>query len=252
MTKSHLYIPDVQTKPRAPNKHLRWIGKYIADKQPDRIIIGGDFADMPSLSSYDKGRKAAEGTRYQHDVDSCRRALDLLFDAISSARNYSPIIDLTLGNHEERILRHAEANPELDGKLSISDLGYEDYGITVHDFLKVIVRDGIAYSHFFPRAGSGKVTQTRNGAPNAKAQLIREGRSCTAGHTQGLDIACMPLGGKLQWSIIAGSCYLHEERYLSPQGNKHWNGVILKNGVSNGNYSPIFVDLNYLARRYGR
>lgn len=57
MSKSILYIPDCQIKPDVPLDHLRWLGNYIVKKQPDIIVNGGDFADMPSLSSYDVGKK---------------------------------------------------------------------------------------------------------------------------------------------------------------------------------------------------
>jgi hypothetical protein len=248
---THLVIPDIQTKQGVPNKHLTWIGKYIADKRPDVIIQIGDFADMESLSSYDKGKKSHEGKRYKKDIEATWRAMDLLCAPIRACRGYDPRMVLTLGNHEQRIERAVEANSELEGTMSLDDLGYEGYGWDVKQFLEVVTIDGISYSHFFPRSAAGKVCQTRNGAPNAKAQLVREGRSCTAGHSQGLDVACLPLGGRLQWGLIAGSCYLHDEAYLSPQGNSHWNGVVVKNGVSRGEYSPILVDLKYLGKRYG-
>lgn len=249
---SHLIIPDVQVKPGVPTRHLTWIGKYIADKQPDVIIQIGDFADVPSLSSYDKGRKSFEGRRYRKDVDAARRAMECLVAPFAGARQYNPRMELTLGNHEQRINRAVESTPELEGTISTDDLEYEAFGWNVHNFLEVVTIHGIAYSHFFPRAGSGKVVQTRNGAPNAKAQLVREGRSCTSGHAQGIDIACLPLSGRLQWGLIAGSCYLHREDYLGPQGNNHWQGVVLKNGVKRGSYSPILVDLDYLKDRYGK
>lgn len=248
---SHIVIPDTQVKPGSSTKHLQWIGQYIRDKQPDVIIQIGDFADMHSLSSYDKGRASFEGRRYTKDTDSSKAAMETLVNQFSGVRGYNPRMVLTLGNHENRITRAADATPELQGHLSLTDLGYEDFGFEVHDFLKVVTIDGVSYSHFFPRAASGRVVQTRNGAPSAKAQLVREGRSCTSGHMQGLDVACLALGSKLQWGLIAGSCYLHNETYLGPQGNKHWRGVILKNGVSQGTYSPIFVSLDYLKERYG-
>lgn len=251
MSKTHLVIPDVQTKHGVPTKHLTWIGKYIADKQPDVIVQIGDFADMESLSSYDKGKKSHEGRRYQKDLEATWKAMELLVSPFASIGGYSPRMVLTLGNHEERIERAVENNAELEGTMSTDDLCYEDYGFEVHPFLKVVTIDGISYSHFFPRSSSGKVVQTRSGAPSATAQLVREGRSCTAGHAQGLDIRCLPLGGRLQWGLIAGSCYLHDESYLGPQGNEHWRGIVLKNGVSKGEYSPILVDLKYLSKRYG-
>lgn len=248
---THLVIPDTQVKPGASIAHLTHIGKYIVAKRPDVVIQIGDFNDMESLSSYDKGRKSHEGRRYKRDCEASYRALEALLTPIAKARGYNPRLVLTLGNHEERILRAVETNAELEGTMEIADLKYEEFGFEVHDFLEVVSIDGIAYSHFFPRSSAGRVVQNRSGAPNAKAQLVREGRSCTAGHTQGLDIACLPLGGKLQWGLIAGSCYTHDETYLGPQGNKHWRGVILKNGVANGTYSPVLVDLGYLKKRFG-
>jgi hypothetical protein len=248
----HLLIPDVQAKKGVPNRHLRWVGKYIAAKQPDVVVQIGDFGDIPSLSSYDKGKKSHEGRRYQRDLEAVWEAMDVLMEPIAKTRGYKPRLVLTLGNHEERILRAVESNSELEGTMGISDLRYEQYGWEVYDFLDVAKIDGISYSHFFPRSSSGKVVQTRNGAPNAKAQLVREGQSCTAGHAQGIDIACLPLAGKLQWGLIAGSCYLHKEGYLGPQGNRHWQGVVLKNGVKNGTYSPVLVDLDYLRQRFDK
>lgn len=248
--RSHLLIPDVQVKPKQKLKHLEWAGKYIADKQPDVIIQIGDFNDVPSLSSYDRGKLSFEGRRYRNDIDAGRKAMDILFEPIARTRGYTPRLVLTKGNHEHRISRIVQDHPELEGAISEDDLGYEDYGWEVYPFLEVVVIDGIAYSHFFPRASSGKVVQTRNGAPSARAQLVREGRSCTSGHAQGFDIACAPMAGRLQWGLIAGSYYLHNEEYLGPQGNNHWRGLVLKNGVDRGTYSPIAVDINYLKKRY--
>lgn len=248
--RTHLLIPDVQVKPKQSFKHLEWAGKYAADKQPDVIVQIGDFADMESLSSYDRGRRSFENRRYRKDVDASKAAMEVLMNPIAKVPGYNPDLHLTLGNHEARTDRATEESPELEGAISTDDLGFKDFGWTVHQFLEVLVLDGVAYSHFFPRAGTGKVVQTRNGAPSARAQLTREGRSATAGHAQGFDIACAPMAGRLQWGLIAGSYYLHDERYLGPQGNNHWRGLVLKNGVDRGMYSPIPIDIGYLKKRY--
>lgn len=59
----HLVIPDTQVKPNESIDHLLWAGKYAVDMQPDTIICIGDWWDMGSLSSYDKGKKSFEGRR---------------------------------------------------------------------------------------------------------------------------------------------------------------------------------------------
>jgi len=60
--RKHIMIPDCQVTPDTPTDHLRWIGEYIVEQKPDAIINIGDFADMESLSFFDKekgrGRQA--------------------------------------------------------------------------------------------------------------------------------------------------------------------------------------------------
>jgi len=108
MTK-HLFIADVQAKEGVPMEHLSWLGQYIVDKKPDVIVQIGDFADMPSLSSYDKGKKSFEGRRYKKDIAAAKQAMDLLLVPMrkynkkqqeNKQKQYKPRMVLTLGNHE--------------------------------------------------------------------------------------------------------------------------------------------------------
>ncbi len=259
-TKKHLVIPDTQVSPGTPTEHLSWIGQYIVDKKPDVIVQLGDFADIHSLGSYDMGKKAGEGARYEEDIKCAREAMEVLMAPISEynanrrrnkRKQYTPNLVLTLGNHENRINRHVNNYPVLDGRLSTDDLGYAEWGWDVHDFLEVVEIDGILYSHYFPRNANGRIVQSRNGSPNARLQVQREGQSCTSGHLQGLDIHIQQRRDRRDWGLVAGSCYLHEEDYLTPQGTAYWRGVIMKNDVHDGDYAPMFVDLDYLRRRYG-
>lgn len=247
---SHLLIPDTQVKPGIDTNHLEHIGKYIAERKPDTVIMIGDWWDMSSLSSYDQGKKCFEGRRYKADIDAGKVAMDRMMNGLKGMRK-RPRLVFTMGNHENRINRAVEDDAKLDGTIGTSDLGLPGWGWEVYPFLQPVDIDGIRYCHFYPRAASGAITQITRGAPNAKAQLIREGGSCTAGHQQGLDVQCLPLRGRLQWGLIAGSCYTHEEEYLSPQGTTHWRGIVVKHEVNgDGSYCPMFVSLSYLRRRY--
>ena len=78
----HFVIPDTQCKPGGDFTHLRGAGMYIIDKKPDRIIHIGDHWDMPSFSSYDKGRKRAEGQRYSLDIQAGNEGMDVLMAPI--------------------------------------------------------------------------------------------------------------------------------------------------------------------------
>jgi hypothetical protein len=246
----HLYIPDTQIKLGVPLEHLEAAGNYAAEKRPDTIILAGDWWDFPSLSSYDKGKKSFEGRRYRLDVEAGKAGMERFLAPIRKQKRYNPRIVMTLGNHENRVNRCVEEHSILDGTIGIHDLQLEAFGVEAHQFLKPVVIDGVSYCHYFPRSASGKVMQDRNGAPNALAQLRREGRSCVAGHVQGFDIACLPFSGRLQWGIQAGSFYQHQETYLTPQGQDHWHGVLMLHEVNDGCFSPMVVSLDYLMGKY--
>lgn len=241
-------------------EHLTHIGMYIAHKRPDVIVCLGDFADMPSLSSYDKGTKGFEGRRYHKDVRAAQLAMNKLLKPIhdynaeqrrKKSKKYTPRMVMLLGNHENRINRAVNADAILEDTISTKDLGYEQAGWEVHEFLEIVDIDGIQYSHFFPRSATGRVMQNRRGAPNAATQVKREMQSCTSGHLQGLDFSIYQTGKQRYYGLIAGSCYTHDEDYLTSQGTAYWRGIIYKNEVKDGEYDPMFVSLNYLARRYG-
>ena len=75
--------------------------------------------------------------------------------------------------------------------------------------------------------------------------------SCIAGHLQGRDIAyAKRADGRQITAIIAGSCYLHDEDYLSPLTNQHWRGVVVLHEVNKGQSDEMMVSLNYLKNEY--
>ncbi len=253
MTK-HLLIPDVQAKEGVPMEHLKWLGQYIVDKKPDHIICIGDFADMPSLSSYDKGKRSFEGRRYKKDIAAAKLAMDTLLGPMRrynahmkkvKQKQYKPLMNLTLGNHEQRIERAVEYQAELEGILSYQDLPYQDW--TVHDFLKPVVIDGVMYVHYLSNPFTGKPY-----SGTALNQLNKVQHSFCVGHRQTLDYATYftPLG-KQTTGIVAGAFYQHNEEYKGYQGNAHWRGCVMLHDVHEGRFDPMFVSIEYLKRRYG-
>ncbi len=255
--RTHLYIPDNQVKCGVDLDYLRWVGEYIVRKQPDVIVNAGDFADMESLSSYDKGKRTAEGKRVQNDIDVAVKGMKTLLTPLRNLQAeqralgvtvYKPRMILTLGNHENRINRHVDANPELHGFLSVESLGFKEAGWEVVPFLTPIIVDGVAYCHYFPNNMTGKPL-----GGSALNMLKTVGCSFTQGHRQTLDVATrfLPSDGRQQWGVIAGACYTHNEDYKGVQGNHHWRGLILKHNVRDGSYDPLFISLDWLEKEYG-
>jgi Calcineurin-like phosphoesterase len=250
----HVVIPDVQFKPGNDSAFLKAIGNYIVEKKPDVVVNIGDFADMPSLSSYDIGKKTFEGRRYKADIEATHEAMEVLLAPIKEfnqrakkghKERYNPRLVLTLGNHEERISRAVENDAKLDGTIGLHDLKYEEFGWEVYPFLVPVVIDGVAYCHYFTTGIAGRA------APSAQLQLAKKHMSCIAGHQQGLQIATSyRADGKRLTSVIAGSCYEHEENYLGPQGNKHWQGILVLHEVNEGEFDLMPVSLGYLKKKY--
>jgi hypothetical protein len=258
----HIVIPDTQVKPGVPMIHHEWIGAYIAEKYADRdatIIDLGDRWDMSSLSSYDRGKKAMEGRRYEADIEAGNASVRLL-DAPLAALNrerrrrhraeWHPRKIRLRGNHEYRRNRAIEDDARLDGALA----PFDDNGWEVHQFLEPVWLDGVLYAHYFANPMTG-----RPYGGMIETRIKNVGCSFTMGHQQGYKHGVLPvwsagvdgLGGPaLRHGLIAGSCYLHEEEYMGPQGNAYWRGIVVCYGVQDGSYDPKFVSLDSLCRRY--
>lgn len=242
--RSHLFIPDTQVKPGCPTAHLRWIGKYIVDRRPDVIVHIGDHWDLPSLSSYDeKGSKNMEGKRYVKDVKAGNDGFTMIDEPIRKTKGYNPEKHFLLGNHENRISVAIGKDPRLEGSIGLEDLDTRDW--TVHPFLEPVDIDGVIYAHYFYQPLTGH--PFAGGIDNRLKQI---GHSFSMGHQQTLLYGVRFVAGRSQHGLVAGACYLHDEAYKGPQGNAHWRGVIVKHEVSEGSYSPMFVSMDYLCRKY--
>jgi hypothetical protein len=248
----HLVIPDVQAKEGIDFDYLRCIGNYIVAKKPDVIVCIGDFADLESLSSYDRGMKSFEGRSYNKDLWAAREAMDALLTPLyeeqarlvkNKEKRYNPRMVLTLGNHENRINRVINEDRKLEGLISTDDLPYQDWEVI--PFLEVIVIDGVAYSHYFTSGVMGRPITS------AQAILTKKHMSCFAGHQQGRQIAYgRRADGTEMTAIISGSCYEHDEDYLGAQGNQHWRGFWMLHEVVDGSFDEMAVSIKYVKENH--
>lgn len=252
-----LVIPDTQQKPGVPNHFLGWIGKFIVDKRPDVVVHIGDHYDMPSLSSYDIGKKSFEGRTYKADIAAGNEAMDVLMAPLHELNDtqrrtkhtlYQPRLEFTPGNHENRIERVIESDRKLEGTVGFGDFNLKEHGWTVHPYLRPVEIGGVHFAHYFYNPMTGKpyggMLQTR---------LKNVGFSFVMGHQQGKQQAEMHRSdGTVIRGLVVGSCYLHDEDYLGPQANNYWRGVVMLHQVKDGNYDLMEVSLKYLEGRYGK
>lgn len=251
-----LVIPDTQVKPDVPIDHLEWLGKYVCDIRPDIIVHIGDHFDLPSLSSYDKGTAAIEGKRVVEDINAGRLALAKFEEPIrklqesqkkSKKEVYNPRKVFLLGNHEQRLQRYINSNPELIGLISYDNFHLQKNGWEMYDYLEIVNINGILFSHYFANPLSGRPYTGK-----AASLLQRVGKSFVMGHRQELDFTARELcDGTRQIGIVAGAFYQHEEGYKGYQGNKHWRGIVVLHEAQDGWADPMMVSLDFLRRKYG-
>jgi hypothetical protein len=246
-------IPDTQVKPYVPLDHLLYAGRYIADKKPDVVVMIGDWWDMESLCSYDKGKKSFEGRRYKKDIEAGNLAMDLLLEPIKTESNrlkvgkkkqWKPRLVFTMGNHEKRIERAVEYDAILEDTIGYQDLNLSDW--EVYDYLQPVVIEGVAFAHFFTTGVMGRPVTS------ARALLVKKMMSCVMGHVQDRDIAYGKRADNVRLTgLFAGMFNQHDEEYLGNQGNDSWKGIWMLNEVNNGSFDELPVSLTYLKRKYG-
>ncbi len=239
----HMVIPDCQVRSDVDYSHLKWVANYAVDKRPTTIINLGDFADIPSLSKYDIGKRKAEGKRLKSDIEATHEAMGYLSNPLLKIRkDRRPNMVLTGGNHENRIETEIENNPRLEGMFDEKVLRYEEFGWKVHRFLKITKIDGIEYCHYFVSGVMGKPVTS------ATALLRRRHSSAVMGHVQKIDIAVHPHTEQI--GIFAGICYQHDEDYLGPQNNSTKRGIWMFHEIHDGTFDIMFVSLDFLKRKY--
>ena len=241
-----LVIADTQVKPTESLEYILWVGKYIHDTKPDIILMIGDWWDFPSLSSYDKGKASSEGRRFVDDLTAGNKGLELLELEINKDPSYKPRKVFCKGNHEHRVDRYVEDNPELKGTLGTEFLPLTKYGWEVYDFLVPVEIEGIFFVHYLANPMTGKPY-----SGTASNILKTVGRSFVVGHKQVLDIAIRPtFDGKQQIGIVNGACYPFNEGYKGYFGNVHYRGVTILTEVSDGFGLPSFVSLDRMKELY--
>ena len=248
MAKIHLIIPDSHASPDHHNKRYELLGHLINDVKPDVVIDIGDWFDMASLCSYDRGTKGFEGRRYKKDIEAGLDAQDRMFTIIRRQKKKLPRFVRTLGNHEHRIVKAIDRDPILEGTIGLEDLMSKEYGWEEIPFLTPITIDGITYQHYFT---SGIMGRPIGGENHARSLILRQLGSVTQGHSHLFDHHVRTdVNGRRLHGCVVGVYQDYDSDYAGP-ANKMWSrGVVIKREVQNGDYDIQWVSLNALRKEY--
>src|SRR5690606_33323960 len=101
------------------------------------------------------------------------------------------------------------------------------------------------FAHYFANNMSGRPI-----GGTATYKLAAIGSPFVMGHVQDLDIGTKQYAtGRVIRGIVAGSCYIHDESYKG-NANSHWRGVVVLNGVKDGKFGVMDVDLDSMCRKF--
>ncbi len=255
-----LVLPDSHAKHGVPNDRYDWLARMILDIRPEVVVDLGDFADVPALSAYDKGKKKAEGKRVDLDIEAAvdaRRRLteplkNLHFGLESWGRvvesSYTPRLIALGGNHEQRVDRYMNDHPELYGMMSQDISEAEKQGWEWYPFLQKVTVEGVTFCHFF----HNEMGKPLSGVSPARTLINKLHVSSVAGHSHIWDHHSQVNGeGKRLHGLVAGCYFEHHEDY-AVQSNERWDRCItILHDVKNGDFDLEKISIERIKKRYG-
>ena len=257
MINSLLVIPDQHAHPDFNNDRADWLGQYIKESRPDVVVNIGDAADLASLSTYDKGKASFAARNYEADIEAHLDFQARLWEPMRRAKKRRPERYILEGNHEFRIKRALETQPELGGDkfgISFRDLDFDSYYDFVVEYVGdtpgVLALEGVNFAHFFI---SGIMGKPIGGLHHASSLLAKNSESSVCGHSHTADFATRTtVSGRKINGLVAGVFQDYHSPWAGNRNDLWWRGVVVLRNVENGNFDPEFISLDKLRREYGQ
>ncbi len=261
--KTILVIPDSHAKPEISNERYDWLNKLIWDRRPDIVVDLGDFADMESLSSYDKGKLSGQNRHVGNDLMwavNARERLSKGFEDLkkrdlrksSSDKAPRSVWKLRLvalgGNHEYRLDKYVNDHPEMLGVLNQDASNAAKQGWEWHPFMEKVEIEGITFCHYFHN-GMGKPF---GGVMPARTLTQKLYVSNVSGHSHIWNhYSDVTATGKRINGLVAGCYFGHEEAYAR-HSNATWDrSVTLLHNVVDGDYDLEKLSYDRVRNEYG-
>lgn len=233
----HLVFSDTHCIQGQDLSHCDIISDAILAFRPTVVVNLGDFWDMSSLCNHDRGKASFFGRSYRADIDVGLEAHERIWGPVRKA-NFMPRRVFCEGNHEERIRRAIDMQPELEGAIGYNDLALSNYYDDIvpyrGNFPDSINIHGITYAHFLTSGAMGRPIQTEHAAYTL---IMKKLVSCVVGHSHRLNYAVRTRedGFKVH-GLVCPMATPHDLLYAGSL-NRHWDrGIVLLDNVENGSY----------------
>ena len=252
-------IPDAHFGPGEDWSRARLFGLEItrqgrlAMEQGERFAFCsiGDWHDMQSLSHYDKGTMDEWGRFIQDDINAGNQAIALMKKHIDTdVWEYAEEKFVTLGNHEDRIKRTVREHGALSGFLGMHVLGWEQHGFEQVPFLTPKKIDHVMFSHYFANPGNGRAISSVN---MGRQLVMKTMCSVVVGHNHlyKSDMVTSADGRKLVGTSV-GCAFEHHHEWAGQSNVSYDRGIVVLTNLKDWTYTPAFIPLTELRRRYGK
>ena len=208
-----IVIADVHDAPAIPKDRMKWIGKHIEEQNPDRVVQIGDFATFDSLC-WHIGNETMSGRNkgtFNEDIESFKKCLSVLDNSL---KKYKGLKHITYGNHEHRLYKWEQQNPEIYSMMQkqlVDVLTSFGWNHTIYGVFHMI--DGVGFTHIpFNIMGKefGGVSVERNIGQHSLFDVV-------FGHSHKYnDIRCPKIGDSNYVRVLNVGCslpYGHVENY---------------------------------------
>ena len=244
-------IFDAHDSPLIRKDRFLWMGRYIAETDPDMVVQIGDFFSFDSLCKIEPNDTLVGKAKpiFVDDIDSGHEAL-AMFD--KGAGGWDGEKHVTLGNHEARALTFTNRTPEIAGILTQNlDNLMMTHGWTYSPFGALHFIGGVAFTHvLLSRMGKpygGEHVENRIGNMALEDFVF--------GHThRAVDKSFTKTGTNRSVRVISGGCSLedgHVEAYVG-HAISGWSYNIADMVIDEGKIRRCsLIPMSDLAERFG-
>jgi predicted phosphodiesterase len=248
-----LVIGDLHQDPRHEDRLpvLTWMARYASDHRPERIIQVGDWSTFDSVNQHDKNDTFAARSKpgIRADLDNLHAGHQAFRRGMDA--DYRPKLDFLLGNHENRLERFENANPEAQDTFTLErDQTFVQHGWRTRPYGELFYVDGVAFTHH-PTNGAGRAYGGKTGPQRAANESTVP---VVSGHTHRRQVHDSPKIGPIDViSMVEVGCGLPwgtVEAYAKHGLTGWWYGVCAMTVQAGAITDLNFVSMLTLRDRY--
>lgn len=249
-----LAIGDLHQDPRHPERLevLTWIARYASAHRFDHVVQIGDWSTWDSCNFHDRNDTAGAKTKppIARDMANLKESLAAWRAGIDP--DYKPRQTMLQGNHEYRVERFENANPEAYGTFTVErDQAFLQYGWKTRPYGELFYIAGVAFTHH-PINGVGRAFGGETGPQRAASKTTVP---IVSGHTHKRQvhdaakigpvdvISMVEIGCALPWGTV--------ESYAKHGMTGWWYGVCPMTVQSGVITDLSFVSMLTLEREFG-